>query len=197
MDKLTSKLYVSKILVWPLDEFRFNFSSDDNRVRVWRPRGERLNLAFAFQRHTAGVMVWGAVSYNIRLPLVLIRGPMTGQRYLHDVLQPHALPLMQRFPGAIFQQDNAQFHTAKVSQDCLHTVTTLPWPARSPDLSPIKPIWDPLGRRVGQPTTLNELEARLQQIWNEISQDIIQNSYVSMPDRIASCIRARGGSTGY
>ncbi|GFU43017.1 transposable element Tcb2 transposase [Trichonephila clavipes] len=35
-------------------------SSDDNRLRVWRPRGERLNPAFALQRHTAptaGVMI--------------------------------------------------------------------------------------------------------------------------------------------
>ncbi|GFX40915.1 transposable element Tcb2 transposase [Trichonephila clavipes] len=31
------------------DEFRFNLRSDDNRVRVWRPRGEHLNLAFALQ----------------------------------------------------------------------------------------------------------------------------------------------------
>ncbi|GFS76216.1 transposable element Tcb2 transposase [Trichonephila clavipes] len=35
------------------DESRFNHSSDDNRVRAWRPRGERLNPAFALQRHTA------------------------------------------------------------------------------------------------------------------------------------------------
>ncbi|GFT12109.1 hypothetical protein TNCV_726871 [Trichonephila clavipes] len=32
---------------------RFNLSSDDNHVRVWRPRGEHLNPAFALQRHTA------------------------------------------------------------------------------------------------------------------------------------------------
>ncbi|GFU13430.1 uncharacterized protein TNCV_937431 [Trichonephila clavipes] len=57
---------------------------------------------------------------------------------------------------------------------CLRTVTTLPWPARFPDLSPIEHIWDHLGRRVGHPTSLNELEARLQQIWNEASQDIVQ-----------------------
>ncbi|GFX01096.1 transposable element Tcb2 transposase [Trichonephila clavipes] len=52
---------------------------------------------------------------------------------------------MQRLPGAIFQQDNARPHTARVSQDCLCTVSTLPWPARSPDLSPIEHIWDHLG----------------------------------------------------
>ncbi|GFV39039.1 transposable element Tcb2 transposase [Trichonephila clavipes] len=31
------------------DESRFNLSSDDNRVRVWRPGGEHLNPAFALQ----------------------------------------------------------------------------------------------------------------------------------------------------
>ncbi|GFT86688.1 transposable element Tcb2 transposase [Trichonephila clavipes] len=30
------------------DESRFNLSSDDNRVCVWRPCGERLNPAFAY-----------------------------------------------------------------------------------------------------------------------------------------------------
>ncbi|GFY19313.1 transposable element Tcb1 transposase [Trichonephila clavipes] len=32
---------------------------------------------------------------------------MTAQRYVHDILQPHVLPLMQRLPGAIFQQYSA------------------------------------------------------------------------------------------
>ncbi|GFX43398.1 transposable element Tcb1 transposase [Trichonephila clavipes] len=82
-------------------------------------------------------------------------------------------------------------------QKTLHTVTTLLCPARSPDLSPILHIWDHLGWRVGDLTSLIELETRLHQIRNEMSQDIIQNLYASMPDRIASCIRARGDSTGY
>ncbi|GFW75327.1 transposable element Tcb2 transposase [Trichonephila clavipes] len=122
------------------DKSRFNLSSDDSRVRVWRPRGERLNPAFAVQRHntpTAGVMVWGAIAYNTRSALVLIHGTITAQLYVHDILQAHVLPLMQRLPGAIFQQDNARPHKARVSQDCLCTVTILPWPARSPYLSPI------------------------------------------------------------
>ncbi|GFV64572.1 transposable element Tcb2 transposase [Trichonephila clavipes] len=59
---------------------------------------------------------------------------------------PHVLSLMKRFPGASFQQYNARLHTARVSQDCIRTVSTLPWPARSPDLSPIEYIWDNLGR---------------------------------------------------
>ncbi|GFV28965.1 transposable element Tcb2 transposase [Trichonephila clavipes] len=71
---------------------------------------------------------------------------------------------MQRLLGAIFHQDNTRLHTTRVSKDCLHTVTTLPWPARSSDVSPIEHIWDHLGQRVGHPMNLNELEARLQQI---------------------------------
>ncbi|GFY15285.1 transposable element Tcb2 transposase [Trichonephila clavipes] len=91
------------------DESRFNLRSDDNRVRVWRPRGEHFNPAFVLQQHTvptADVMVWDAIAYNTRSLLVLIRGTKTAQRYIHDILQPHVLPLMQRLPGAIFQQDN-------------------------------------------------------------------------------------------
>ncbi|GFV25861.1 transposable element Tcb2 transposase [Trichonephila clavipes] len=125
------------------DESRFNLSCDDNRVRVWRPRNERPNPAFALQRHTTptvGVLVWGAIAYNKQSPLLLMRDTMTAQRYVHDILQQHVLPLMQLLPGAIFQQVNARPHTTRVSQCCLCTVTILPWSARSSDLSPIKHI---------------------------------------------------------
>ncbi|GFT28176.1 transposable element Tcb2 transposase [Trichonephila clavipes] len=92
------------------DESRFNLSSDDNRVRVWRPRGERLNPAFALQRHTAptaDVMIWGAIAYNTRSPLVLIRGTMTAQWHVHDILQPHVCPFMQRLLN--FKYTDRQF----------------------------------------------------------------------------------------
>ncbi|PRD30077.1 UNVERIFIED_CONTAM: Transposable element Tcb1 transposase [Trichonephila clavipes] len=122
---------------------------------------------------------------------------MAAQRFVHDTLQPHILPLIQRLSRAISQPDNAWPHTARVSQYCLHSLTTLSWPARSPDLSSIELIWDHLGWRVGYPTSWNEREARLYMTWNEMSQYIIQNLYASMPDRFASYIRARGGSTWY
>ncbi|GFT11052.1 transposable element Tcb2 transposase [Trichonephila clavipes] len=106
-----------------IDEYRFNLSCDDNRVRVWKSR-ERLNPAFALQLHTAptaGVMVWCAITYNTWSSLVFIRVTMTAQRYVHGILMPHVLPHMQWLPGALYQQDNARLHTARTSQ----AVTTL------------------------------------------------------------------------
>ncbi|GFW72147.1 transposable element Tcb2 transposase [Trichonephila clavipes] len=82
----------------------------------------------------------GAIAYNTPSPLVLIRGTMTAQWYVHDILQLHVLPLMQRLSGAIFQKDNARPHTTRVSLDCLRAVATLPWPSRSPYLSSIEHI---------------------------------------------------------
>ncbi|GFT45111.1 transposable element Tcb1 transposase [Trichonephila clavipes] len=142
-------------------------------------------------------MVWGAIAYNTRSPLVLIHRTMTAQCMSMRSSNHLCCNSHTTASEAIFQQDNARPHTATVLQECLRTVTSLSWPAQSPDLSPIEHTFDHLGCGVGYYTSLIDLEARLQQIWNEMSQDIIQKLYASMTDRIASCIRARGSSTGY
>ncbi|UYV76158.1 ELK3 [Cordylochernes scorpioides] len=62
------------------DESRFCLSSDSRRVRVWRRRGERSNPAAIVERPTVrqrGIMVWGAIAYDSRSPLLRIQGTMT------------------------------------------------------------------------------------------------------------------------
>ncbi|GBM88056.1 hypothetical protein AVEN_215124-1 [Araneus ventricosus] len=54
---------------------------------------------------------------------------------------------MNSIQGGVFQQDNARHHTAVVTQRALYNVDMWPWPAGSPDLSPID-VWDINGRQL-------------------------------------------------
>ncbi|GFX82749.1 transposable element Tcb2 transposase [Trichonephila clavipes] len=110
---------------------------------------------------------------------------MTAQRYVHDILQPHVFPLVQWLPGAIFQQDNACPQTARVSQDCLHTVTTLPGlpdPQICLQSSISGIIWD------GE---LGKVTANMEQNVSRYHTELVCLNVQSY--RI--CVR--GGSTGY
>lgn len=77
------------------DESRFSLGMHDGRARVRRRRGERRDPQFFGERHvhhTVGIMVWGAITYGSRSPLVFIRGNMTAVRYIQEVVEPHVLP---------------------------------------------------------------------------------------------------------
>ncbi|GFX66921.1 transposable element Tcb1 transposase [Trichonephila clavipes] len=133
------------------DESRFCFFNDSQRIRVWRRRGERSILAVTVKHPTArqrGIMVWGAIAYDSTSPLVCIQGTLIAQRYVQNVLHPVAIPYLQGLTNAIFQQDNAHPHTTRIFQHALRGVQMLPWPAYSPDLSPIEHVWDVIGRRL-------------------------------------------------
>lgn len=185
------------------DESRFCFSSDSRRVRVWRRRGDRSNPAAIVERPTArqrGIMVWGAIAYDSRSPLVRIQGTMTAQRYVDDVLRPVALPYLQGVPNALYQQDNARPHTARISQRALQGVQMLSWPPFSPDLSPIEHIWDVIGRHLQTlplPRSEDELWQMVDREWRAIPQDAIRTLIDSVPRRVASCIAVHGGPTTY
>ncbi|GFX91227.1 transposable element Tcb1 transposase [Trichonephila clavipes] len=183
------------------DESRFSLSADDHRTRVWRRTGQRSDPAFIVECHTAisqGVTVWGAISWDTRSSLVVLQGTLTARRYVDDILTPIVLPMLSSRPGAIYQQDNARPHTARLSQQCLQGYDVLPWPARSPDLSPIEHFWDALGRQLQPSRDTGELTAQMQRLWQDLPQGVISDLTESMPHRIsASCIAARGGFTTY
>ncbi|GFX88068.1 transposable element Tcb2 transposase [Trichonephila clavipes] len=182
------------------DESRFVLGTDDNRVRVWRHPGERYNSPHTVLRLTActaDVMVWGAIAYDSRSTLIVMCGTLTGQRYVDDILRPHVGPFVNGLPGVIFQLDNARPHTARVSQDFLRHFQTLPWPARSPYLSPIEHVWDQLKRHMPSCHSVHGLELTVQDLWAHLSQDNIRCLISSMPDRVSACIAAGGGPTRY
>ncbi|GFX75691.1 transposable element Tcb2 transposase [Trichonephila clavipes] len=106
-------------------------------------------------------------------------------------------PFLNGLPGAIFLQDNARPHTARVAQDFLRHFQTLPRPARSPDLSPVEHVWDLLKQQMPSCHSVHDLEFAVQDLWAHLPQDNIRCLFKSMPDRVAACIAAGGGPTRY
>ncbi|GFY25126.1 DDE_3 domain-containing protein [Trichonephila clavipes] len=126
-----------------------------------------------------------------------MRGTLTGQRYVDDILRPHVGPFLNGLPGAIFQEDNARPHTSRVAQDFLRHFQTLPWLARSLYLSPIEHVWDQQKRQMPLCYSVHDLELAVQDLCTHLPQDSIGCLSNSMPDRVAACIAAEGSSTRY
>ncbi|GFW00050.1 transposable element Tcb1 transposase [Trichonephila clavipes] len=96
----------------------------------------------------------GGIGYHSHTPLVRIAGTLNSQRYISEVLEPVVLPYLQGLATAIFQQDNARPHVARIVQRFFvnHQIELLLWPARSPNISPIENMWFMVAQRLTQIT---------------------------------------------
>ena len=187
------------------DESRFRLFNNDGRARVWRRRGERFANACITETDRFGgpsVMVWAGIHHGGKTDLQFIAGNLTGMRYRDEILQPIVVPYVRRHHLTL-QQDNARPHTARICGDFLRqqAIDVLPWPAYSPDLSPIEHLWDNLDRRLRRrnPLPVNAIQLRdaLQEEWDNIPQHQVQRLVCSMRRRCQAVLDMQGGHTRY
>ncbi|GFX31132.1 transposable element Tc3 transposase [Trichonephila clavipes] len=184
------------------DESRIFLKHHDGRIRVWRHRGERMLNSCVMHHHTGpapGIMEWGGIEYHSRTPLVRVAGTLNSQRFISGMLEPVVLPYLQGCATAKYQQDNARPHMARIFQRFFgnHQIELLPWPARSPDLSPIENMWSmvaqPLTPITPPAATPDQLWQRVEAAWSSVPQEHVQSLFESMPRRVAAVISNNGG----
>lgn len=190
------------------DESRFSLQGPDGRQRVWRRDGTRYQQPHFVRRSNffgGSVMVWGGIQYDAKTELHICGRPsVTAAIYIRDILLDYVVPFAPFVgDGFLLQQDNARPHVARETRAFLEEagITTLEWPACSPDLNPIEHVWDMMGRQIrARNTPISSLKAlpnALVEEWNNIPQENIQALIESMPRRCQEVIRAHGGNTRY
>ena len=141
-------------------------------------------------------------TWEDRPSVLFVNGTLDAQKYRQDILARHVLPFIRAY-GGTFEQDNARPHVARDNMDYLrrHNNDVLPWPALSPDLSPIEHLGDQLDRRVRkrqqQPQKFDHLQAALTEEWQRIPQVSINRLVASMRRRCVAVINGRGSFTRY
>ncbi|GFS58523.1 transposable element Tcb1 transposase [Trichonephila clavipes] len=80
-----------------------------------------------------------------------------GERMLNScIMHRHTGPApdIMGLATALFQKDNARPHVVRIVQRFFvnHQIELLPWPARSPDFSPIENMWSMVAQRLTQIT---------------------------------------------
>ncbi|GFX69408.1 transposable element Tc1 transposase [Trichonephila clavipes] len=95
------------------------------------PKHRQLRLQWCQARSIWNVTDWQNVVFSDEPRFV------SGTEDNHVRVWRRPGPFLKGLPGAIYQQDNARPHTARVAQDFLRHFQTLPWPALSLDLSPV------------------------------------------------------------
>jgi hypothetical protein len=132
-------------------------------------------------------MIHGSISGSQKGRLVVLKkgwGKITAAVYTQFVL----LSIYQfyrevmaevGFLRAILMEDGASAHTAKLTQiyRLYHGIIQMEWPANSPDLNPIKNIWQLLKYRVGRRFLKAEAEVRsfIEEEWAKPTVEDFEN----------------------
>lgn len=191
------------------DETKINRMGSDGRTWVWGIRGSRRTrreIQTTVKHGSGSTMVWGCFTSQGVGQMCQVDGIMDSRMYA-QILDRHLVPSARSFGmrgrDFIFQQDGDPKHTSATLRDYFkdHKIKLLDWPAQSPDLNPIEHLWDHLKRQLNgyerHPTSMHELECRIEAEWKGIPKEVCEKLVNSMPHRISQVLQRKGGWTDY
>lgn len=187
------------------DESTFCLFGDQAHVYVRRFPGEEykpecLNVSV---KYPLKVMVWGCMAASGVGRLHIVEGTVNAAKYM-SILQKCMIPsAKQLFPDDyVFQDDNAPCHRAKVVLELKKKmkISTLDWPAQSPDLNPIENLWHKVAVEISRslPGNKRELIESLIAAWNRVvTRDYLISLVHSMPRRCKAVLKSKGWPIKY
>lgn len=199
-------------IVWT-DEAIFHLNGHVNRHNAvtWARNNPHALIEVNTQKK-AGVMVWMGLLKDSIIGPYFINGSLTGEVYL-NMLENEVWPSILSLVGdeedlITFQQDGASSHYYKNVREWLDITFEdrwmgragpIPWPARSPDLSPLDFwLWEYLKNKVyaKPPETLADLKTAIRQAVQAIPSTMINNAILNVKKRAETLITVRGRQLG-
>ena len=192
------------------DESTFKVSEYQTKYVRRRPGSDAYDPKFTVGtvKQPDRLMVWGSIGYHGLGHLVVLprNQTMTAKRYRNIVLKPYLKQSLRKAGitrnKAIFQQDGATFHTAKLIGTYLDNIGIQyikPWPGNSPDLNPIEHVWARMKQQLQHrdTSTLEKLGNEIQDTWKNMDRTFIKNLIDSVPNRLQEVIDRKGKATSY
>jgi transposase/arsenate reductase-like glutaredoxin family protein len=193
------------------DETKVGRDGSDGRRFVWKEVNESIvgneRLTYGVRQMNGGnIMVWSCMGIKGVGTSVRLEGRITSESYILT-MDEDMLDSVDSCVGDVdewyFHQDNASIHKSRNTMKWFneHGVVLLDdWPPNSPDLNPIEHLWKQTKCRVYARSpfgTLDELWQTFNDEWTKNTTQSCEKLVKSMPDRIKTVLKAKGGVTDW
>ena len=202
--------FLSRILSTDESQFTRNGIVNLHNEHVWDHQNPHAKKTKSYQ-HRFSVNVWAGIIGNTLIGPFILPDRLNSQSYLQflidkedDILEE--TPLAQRIAGIIFQHDGCPAHYGLQVRDWLNLKFPggwigrggpIPWPARSPDLTPLDfYLWGFMKSYVYQVDirTREQLIERIMEAGDVVRQNLQQFNMVrAIRKRLQKCVEQNGG----
>ena len=177
---------------------------NQNRWRDWTK--VMFTDELVIQNSGKRIMIWGGVTINGMLDLVIIDGLYNARNFIDNILNSVVKPYLRSQHDLIYQQDGVAAHKAEITQTWFRDnhVQLLEWPPQSPDLSIMDTVWTLLKKEMNVDMVLlkcsnrSDLIQLVREAWERLrlnQHKLLPQIYSDMTLRVQECGILNGGWT--